>query len=258
MNDLYEFDNLIFTMHCEEGNLKKVKKDLKDPNINIHFDNEAGLKAAIKAGHLEIVKYLICSPQLNEHAHVWDGKGSLLLSAAQYGHVEILEFLSQHYTDDASLPENILHNILETAATHNRINILQYYYDKDPTSVTNSKTLHAIMEKGIYYCFVPVLKWAQDNNIDYSEHHKSLLYFALVNADHNILYYLTVEAGIVYNDDIKDMLTTLEKNVINKTVYSIKDNNIIYCKNLFETLQIHNELQDNLPNNKKKNNSIKI
>ena len=78
--DIHSGDELGFRMACEKGHLEVVKYLLTSPELieaghtfaNLHAVNEAGFRWACAYGHLEIVKYLLTSHQLKEAGHTLD------------------------------------------------------------------------------------------------------------------------------------------------------------------------------------------
>lgn len=70
---------------CKKGNLDIVKTLLTDPNLikhaDIHFnDDEPLFMAALYQGHDDkILKFLVESPELNDHANIYARNGSILL-----------------------------------------------------------------------------------------------------------------------------------------------------------------------------------
>lgn len=85
---------------CEEGNLSQVRQLLtgdkgdKDSLVaDIHAYDGSCLRCACKYGHLEIVQYLLASPDLKEHAdiHAYDDKA--LIWACNMGHLGVVKYL---------------------------------------------------------------------------------------------------------------------------------------------------------------------
>ena len=89
--------NEVFIDSCENGYLEVVKYLLTSPDLkehaDIHANNDYGFRLACQNGHLEIVKYLLTSADLKEHAdiHAQDDNG--FRWACEKGHLEIVKFL---------------------------------------------------------------------------------------------------------------------------------------------------------------------
>ena len=66
--------NKVFINSCQKGHLEIVKYLLTSPELkehaNIHAQDDLGFRLACNYGHLEIVKYLLTSPDLKEHADI--------------------------------------------------------------------------------------------------------------------------------------------------------------------------------------------
>lgn len=91
----------ILSLACFGGNIDLVRYLLTSPEPEQHFDINAdddyALSCACEAGHLAIVKYLIESPELKIHSKVpfvnVANKNPIFLSA-KYKHLEMFEYLA--------------------------------------------------------------------------------------------------------------------------------------------------------------------
>lgn len=246
-NSNMEYDNNDLVAHCRSGDLESVRHDLLIKDLNIHYLNEMPLQEAIIAGQLHIVQYLVASPELTYHAFVVSNHGQALRNAVSHGHVEIFDFLLQHYSPT---PEQTT-NYLQTASAQNKVEILQYYYDKSP-ELFKEINLKIVLETAINYGHTNILQWADSNNIDYTSQYHSLLYFALEYGKKDVIYHLIVDKKMQYDDKIQDMLT-------HYNTFTTDRADIAYAKDLFEKLNLYNNIEQDLPiNNKKKLPTKKI
>lgn len=66
--------DIAFMNACDDGNLSIVKCLLTSPDLkehaDIHTDDDCGLQWACENGHLKIVQYLLTSTELKEHANI--------------------------------------------------------------------------------------------------------------------------------------------------------------------------------------------
>ena len=82
---------------CAQGHLEVVKYLLTSPELTEHADIHAkydlGFRGACENGRLEVVKYLLTSPELTEHVdiHAKDDLG--FRSACYEGRLEVIKYL---------------------------------------------------------------------------------------------------------------------------------------------------------------------
>lgn len=74
---------------CKDGDLNSAKEALAH-GADIHADDDKALRHACHYGHLDVVKYLLTSPDLKEHAN---GHDDGLLEACYWGHLDIVKYL---------------------------------------------------------------------------------------------------------------------------------------------------------------------
>ena len=68
--------NKVFIDSCQKGHLEIVKYLLTSPDLkehaNIHANNDYGFRLACANGHLELVKYLILDMSIEKTKHIED------------------------------------------------------------------------------------------------------------------------------------------------------------------------------------------
>ena len=89
--------NKVFIDSCENGHLEVVKYLLTSPELtehaDIHAQDDLGFRLACANGHLEIVKYLLTSADLKEHANIHAQDDLGFRWACFYGHLELVKYL---------------------------------------------------------------------------------------------------------------------------------------------------------------------
>ena len=94
---------------CQNDDLDIVQFLLTSPELtehaNIHAENDEGFRSACRCSHLEVIKYLLTSPELTEHAdiHAHNDEGFIL--ACENGHLEVVKYLltSAELTEHADI-----------------------------------------------------------------------------------------------------------------------------------------------------------
>lgn len=87
----------LFMTSCFLGHLEIVKHLLTSPdlnnNVDIHFNNDVGFMHACAQGQLEVVKYLLTSPELKEHVNIHSQNELGLKWACLTEQIEIVKYL---------------------------------------------------------------------------------------------------------------------------------------------------------------------
>ena len=82
---------------CAQGHLEVVKYLLTSPELTEHADmqaeNDGGFIWACRYGHLESVKYLLTSLELKEHVDIHAENDSGFSWACDLGHLEVVKYL---------------------------------------------------------------------------------------------------------------------------------------------------------------------
>lgn len=228
---------------CAEGNFKHVKKLLnqgkflkKIKNFFIHQpsyidinykdkDEKNALIFACANGHLDVVKYLLTSKDLIEHANInqtdkYDN--NVLIYACAYGYLDIVKYLLT--SKDLIEHVNIAHcsktgdNCLIKAAEEGHLEIVEY--------LLTSKDLKEY--PNLYH----------KNQV-----HWDVFFCACKNDRINIAQYLLLEHHYKVDDKIINWLNLWQKTEILEII-KIRD--------------LHNKLNSNVPENNKMINKRKI
>lgn len=116
-----------------KGSLADIKYIFTSPfvenrdKINIHLNKETFLEEACTYGHLDIVKYLLTSPDLKEHCDITANSHYCFQQACQNGHIEVVKYM-------ACSPELKIHSditasnnlALQNACCKNHVEIVSY------------------------------------------------------------------------------------------------------------------------------------
>jgi len=92
----HELDDL-FSDSCQFNNLINIKYLIKLNYVDIHYDDDYGLRLACKHNHLNIVKYLLDAPDLKEHANIHAKGDEAFKNAYTANHLDIINYLIIDY-----------------------------------------------------------------------------------------------------------------------------------------------------------------
>jgi ankyrin repeat protein len=142
MNPLYEkFKdknvneiNKEFIDACVSGDINTVKYLLCSPELeeraDINFDSCDGLFFAVINNHIELVKFLLTSSELSKHADMSKkSSNDSFVAACSNGHIEILNFFLK--TDKVRKQINMdrVEQGLEFACQNSKLDIIKYLLD---------------------------------------------------------------------------------------------------------------------------------
>ena len=86
---------------CNKGHLDVVKYLLTSDELKEHADihayNGSGFKRACEFGHLDVVKYLLTSDELKEHTDIHAENDYGFKHAFWYGHLDVVKYLIFDY-----------------------------------------------------------------------------------------------------------------------------------------------------------------
>jgi hypothetical protein len=86
-----------FLEACGEGNLNKIKYLLNEKSANIHSEKDLGIQRACASNHLEIVKYLLTSPELKKHSNIHANDDYSFKSACRNNNMDTIQYLIFEY-----------------------------------------------------------------------------------------------------------------------------------------------------------------
>lgn len=130
-NNLSYHVSRAFTMACTLGNMDIIRYVLTSPELpehaDIHYRDNEGLHNACANGHLEVVQYLLTSPELTKHADIRANEEYALRSASKNNHLPILSYLltSPDLKQNADI-HTLDDNILQEAVYHNRLKTVEF------------------------------------------------------------------------------------------------------------------------------------
>ena len=112
------------------------------------------LVEACSYGHLDIVKYLLTSPDLKDHANIHEGDDESLINACLNGHLEIVKYLlsSPELTEYADIHANN-NGTLRLACIYNREAIINYLIFDYRIELTKSIEHDLIAQDGVLMMF---------------------------------------------------------------------------------------------------------
>jgi ankyrin repeat protein len=127
---------MTLTSACRAGDLELAKYVLTSPELDNHADihsiEDVGFDWACFNGHLDLVKYLVASPDLKENISVSANDYGGLNSACLSGYLDVVQFLFEFI--DPKLPNiaDIYTDACANAATNKHYHVISFLViDKD-------------------------------------------------------------------------------------------------------------------------------
>jgi ankyrin repeat protein len=136
----------------------------------IHYNLKTPLSAACKDGHLHVVKYLLTSSELKEHASIKQRRYHALFEACMHGWFDIVHYflnfpeLKDHYDINTLGNEDI--SLFSEAASRGRVDIVRYLLE------SSDLEKHPDVHENDDFAFKCGLKYTTDN-------HKKLLKYLI-------------------------------------------------------------------------------
>lgn len=96
INFIYNYNYNPLVMACDSGQLEVVKYLLTSPDLKVHSQldmDDHALERACANGHLEVVKYLLTSPDLKEWANLNPNSNNAIYEAFKTGYFDVIKFI---------------------------------------------------------------------------------------------------------------------------------------------------------------------
>ena len=119
---------------CISGNLEIVRYLLTSPDLKEHADihtndTDTSLQYASAFGHLGLVKYLLTSPDLKEYGHIHSENDKLFISACSDKNKKMLEYFIFDYMIEKT--EHIENHLIEHDYKNDYEDILMMFEKRD-------------------------------------------------------------------------------------------------------------------------------
>jgi len=246
---MYEFDEASQLAHSQ-GNIKPIEKLFKQQNLV--YDNVdksylgEALLVAIDNSYLDIIKYILTSPDLKYHPTNPPGE-NILIIAAKEGNLEMFEFFKNRFELD--YPDKkiavIYHESLGVASEKGHINIVKYIMEQDEASPHLERFRNHSLQWACMRGHVNLVKF----HLSVDDRQMPVQFFmSAITASHfDLINFFIFELKIDECEEIKDYLemfsgdntdkvkclfrtrdlkNDLDKELINKEVINIRKNKI--------------------------------
>jgi hypothetical protein len=234
-NSYSEHDiNETFVSACADGDFAKVQYLLNSSslpyNANIYYDDTACFKLAFHNGHVDIIKYLSCSPDLKEHIDVKPYSYGILNFAKNNKDWEWLEFLLPIIVNDEN---QHLKNLIGFSCREGDYDTFNYLINskwKDKIKVDND-----LYHDACFGCNVDIIDFLRKNfknNIDITDDRAFLNCYASLgyeSEDLTVMQYFIFDLNIPYSSSIKEYLEEdtlcLENKIKVQKMFEIRELN---------------------------------
>jgi ankyrin repeat protein len=233
-----------FRQACWDGNLNKIEFFLTSSklsrNVNIHYDDDAGLHNACSNHNLEVVDYLLTSPKLKEHADIHSCLDWPLSLAAKVGDLEIVKFLltSPKLKDKANIHADDDY-AFHLACANGHLEVVKYMLTSseldEHAHIHPYSNYKIIIENG----HLDILKFLLESKKLNVHAENDLIFISACNQGNlKIIQYLIFDLNIDVNENIKNYL----KSEINPFVEKVK--------HMFEMRETNESLEKELLSDK--------
>ena len=164
-----------FVLFCANGYLDKIKNMIENEDIDIHYNNDAGLYFACRGGHLDVVKYLI---SLN--IDVFGNNNMSFIVACRGGHFNIVKYLESIDCDNR-LCGNIYGLGFIDACFNDKMEIAEYLIDKIEKFEHYGSLFILLREKKCYKLIEKIIKI--NNDYKYYGKNEDILNDACISKD---------------------------------------------------------------------------
>jgi ankyrin repeat protein len=156
-----------FVLFCANGHLDKIKNMIENEDIDIHYNNDAGLCSACRGGHLDVVKYLI---SLN--ITIFENNNMAFIKACDGGHSNIIKYI-ESIDYDNKLNDQTYNLGFIHACLYDKIEIADYLIDKIKKSIYYDNVYELLLEKKYYGLIEKIVKI--NNNNKYYKKNENIL-----------------------------------------------------------------------------------
>jgi ankyrin repeat protein len=226
-----------------------IKTELSEERLN----NE--VNKAVQSNDLEYLKYLFSSPELKTHANPNANGNRCFELACGYGHLDIVKYLINSPNVKFDTSRKILINSgIIFSISHNQKDLLDYFrYEAQAGTKPTESELETedkrVLERACAFGYVEIVDYVFKNpktKID-SKYINQLFEQAIYNGHPDLARYFIFEKNIDKTDSLQ------------KILLDITDPERKEIENLFELRDTHNSLQQELENNEISNSKrIKI
>lgn len=242
-----EIKNLI-SQACIDGDLNSLQ-DLLKPKNSLQYDEiieyaiTKGFEQAIYNGKIEIIKYLLTSPDLKNHADIHQNDDYAIRLSSYGGHLETVKFLlTSPLLKEKANPNAQNNEPFRWAAEHNHVEVMQFLmeFGIDPHQMSSLTGNNAFMSACDQNAIDAVKYISKLPNFDLKKSLNSLngdkvdgFQLACENheKDFEIVEYLILELGFKPN---KKQQQYIAENINHKIVsFAAK---LLECKTMYESL----------------------
>lgn len=207
--------NKKFIEACENGDLETVRHLLlkEGERADIHAKDgggfeDGGFRWACEFGRLNIVQYLLTSPELEEHADIHACNNSALQMACGSGHMDIVQYLLT--SPELKKHADIQGDCFSLACMNGKVETVQYLLTK--IDLKERIDTHQMIKLGfVYACREKHMDMVQyllthpdiKDYVDIHENGDAGFHWACANGDLDMVRYLVSSSELQEHSDVK-------------------------------------------------------
>lgn len=254
--NLHDLNNE-FLVACSKGDLKLIKYLLTSPELEQHAeircDNSDCIQLATKYGHLEVLKYLLTSSELKIYPDVHSKNTSVFRVACEYGQLDILKyFLFDPSICSKFKLEKYSYEAIIRGIYYNNLTLVDYILNEPEITKHNfDYNKGKILEAACECGRLDILKYL----VDLPAFNKNLdFHFGNDTCFKGAYYYSHLDiVGFLILD-----LNLAQTEDIKKYINESNNPNMSQVDNLFNMRYLNNELHSELSTNELKNKKLKV
>lgn len=239
-----------FLISCTSGDLENVRHFLRN-GIDIHLEGGQAFSNACESKNIELIDYLLSSPEIKEHSKINPELNNDLIQACFKGNKEVVEKLfslpvfQQQKKNQPKKHEKLIIEAFKNACGSPKIEMIQFFTEE--LNLDDRKIVFHNLNRGL----IAACNYGRLNNVKFLfqnektknyinpiQYEEAALRISIHNKRIAILKYMMIEEKISISDDFKSWVQKMPE-----ISSEIKD----IFNNIINTHEVQDKLNEALP-----------